>query len=127
MARTFAVNVAVHKSAAESVFFRIGDEVPDWALDKVGDHVFEPVDESDDVRFRDPQYEEDDPETKFSTPITLPPSVEGTPLEEDDEEEVDLDSLSKAELQAEAEARGLDTSGTKAELKERILADLDEE
>lgn len=125
MAKTFAVNVAVHKSPAESVFFRAGDEVPEWALDKVGDHVFEPVDESDDVRFRDPQYEDDDPETKFSAPIDLPPSVDDAAAEE--EEEVDLDSLSKAELQAEAEARGLETSGTKAELKERILADLDEE
>lgn len=126
MARTFAVNVAVHKSPAESVFFRAGDEAPDWALDKVGDHVFEPVDESDDVRFRDPQYEEDDPETKFSAPIDLPPAADGSDADLDDEEEVDLDSLSKAELQAEAEARGLETSGTKAELKERILADQDE-
>src|SRR5687768_3637607 len=121
---TFAVHVVVHKSPTEPVRFAPGDEAPEWALEKCGDHCFNGLDE-DDVRFRDPQYEPDDPETKFSTVNTLPPSVD--PLvaneeEELDEEEVDLDDMKKDELVALAESRGLDTSGTKAELKERILA-----
>jgi hypothetical protein len=37
------------------------------------------------------------------------------------DEEIDLEEAKKDELVEEAEARGLDTSGTKAELVERIL------
>ena len=39
----------------------------------------------------------------------------------ENEEELDLEEAKKDELVEEAEARGLDTSGTKAELVERIL------
>lgn len=126
MAKTFAVNVAVHKSPAESVFFRAGDEVPDWALDKCGPHCFE-VTEEDDVRFRDPQYEEDDPDTKFSTVNDLPPSIDPLVDNGEEEEEIDLDSMSKDELKELCAERGLATSGNKEELKQRILDDQDED
>ena len=43
------------------------------------------------------------------------------PVEEPAADEApDLESLTKAELVAEAEARGLDTSGNKADLLERL-------
>lgn len=120
----------VHKDPAESVRFGPGDEVPEWALPLVGDHVIsgdhEAEEEKIDVRLTDPHLEADDPAVGFSTVNTLPPSASAVEDVDDDEDEVDLTKLHKAELIEEAEARGLDTSGTKAELIERILADQDD-
>lgn len=42
-------------------------------------------------------------------------------------EEEDYDSMSKAQLQAEARARNLDDSGTKAELVSRLQSDMTSE
>jgi len=125
MAKKFNTYVVVHKDPAEDVWFAPGDEVPDWALELVGDHVYGGNHEAEevDVRLTDPHYEEDDPEGKFQTAITLPPE-EGGILENvddaDDDEEVDLDKLTKRELQLMAQEAGLDDTGTKAELIERL-------
>lgn len=125
MAQKFKVYVAVHKDPAETVWFAPGDDVPEWAEGLVGDHCFEVnTDDEEDVRYRDPENEPDDPATQFSTVNTLPPAAPA--VEDVDDDEVDLDTLTKAELIELAEERGLDTSGTKADLKERILADEDE-
>lgn len=116
----FNAHVAVHKNHVETVWFAPGDTVPDWALGLVGDHVLE-GNESDevDVRLTDPQYEDDENPTLW--PNNLPPAAEEVPAEEDEEDEdVDLNSLSKRELQALAEERDLDATGTKAELVERL-------
>lgn len=47
MAKIFGVHVALHSPEAESVWFAPGDEVPEWALDLVGDHclILPPSDE----------------------------------------------------------------------------------
>lgn len=122
MAKKFNTYVAVHKDPAESVWFAPGDEVPDWALELVGDHVYGGNHEADDeidVRLTDPQYEPDDPATGFTSPNTLPPEDGGT-VENVDDEEVDLDKLTKRELQLMAQEAGLDDTGTKAELIERL-------
>lgn len=122
MAKKFNTYVAVHKDPAESVWFAPGDEVPDWALELVGDHVYggnHEADEEVDVRLTDPENEPDDPATKFSTTTTLPPT--GTEAVEDvDDDEVDLEKLTKRELQLMAQEAGLDDTGTKAELIERL-------
>lgn len=127
MGKKFNAYVAVHKDPADTVWFAPGDDVPDWAEGLVGDHVIAGAHEADeeevDVRLTDPENEPDDPETKWSTVNTIPPAK---PEALEDVDEVDLDSLTKAELIEEAEARGLDTSGTKAELKQRILDSEDE-
>jgi hypothetical protein len=123
MAKVFNTNVVVHKNHVERVRFAKGDEVPAWAEKLVGSHVYADHREEPDVRLTDPEGEDDDPDTQFSTVNTLPPTGE----EVAETEDVDLDSLKKAELQELAESRGLDTSGTKDELKERILADMDDE
>lgn len=120
MAKVFNTYVAVHKDPAETVWFAPGDEAPDWALDLVGDHVFGDVEEDEDVRLTDPENEPDDPDGKFFTPNTLPPEEGGSVEDVDDSDEVDLDKLTKKELQALAEEAGLDSSGTKAELIERL-------
>lgn len=124
MAKVFNSHVAVHKNHAESVWFAPGDEVPAWAEELVGPHVYAEHREEEDVRLTDPENEPDDDATKWSTVNTLPPT--GQEVAED-EDVVDLDTLKKDELVALAEERGLDTSGTKAELKERIAADMDDE
>lgn len=134
MAKVFKTHVAVHKDPATSVWFAPGDEVPAWAEDLVGDHVFEENDEED-VRLTDPENEEDDDATKWSTVNDLPPETADLAASEDvaddgeesDAEEVDLNTLKKAELVELAEERGLATSGNKEELIARIQADLDEE
>lgn len=130
MGKKFNAYVAVHQDPANSVWFSPGDDVPEWAEGLVGDHVIEGNEEDvDDVRFRDPENDPDDPATQFSTVNTLPPTAPavGDVEENDVEDELDLDTLSKAELIELAEERGLETSGTKADLKERILADEDDE
>ena len=126
MAKVFNTNVAVHKDPAESVWFKAGDEVPDWAEELVGPHVYSEHREEEDVRLTDPEGEPDDEVTKWSTVNDLPPTGAEVP-ETDDVDEVDLDTLKKDELVELAESRGLDTSGNKADLKERILADMDED
>ncbi len=52
---------------------------------------------------------------------TIPEGADGS--DDSDEEEVDYSSASKAELVAEAEERGLPTSGTKDELIKRLEED----
>lgn len=122
----FNAYVSVYKDHAEHVEFAPGDEVPDWALDKVGDHVIEGNEQKDnDVRLTDPHYEEDSPEVQFQTPITLPPTR--PEVADDVEEEDELDTLSKDELKQIAEERGLAVSGNKAELIDRIREDMDSE
>jgi hypothetical protein len=126
MAKKFKVYVAVHKDPAEVVWFAPGDDAPEWVDGLVGDHCFEVnTDDEEDPRFRDPENEPDDPATKFSVTTVLPESAPA--VEDVDDDEVDLDTLTKAELIELAEERGLDTSGTKADLKQRILDDEDDE
>lgn len=121
------VNVFTDETNANYETFAPGDEVPDWALDRVGSHVYEDSDEGTDVRLTDPHYEEDDPAVGFTTPTTLPVVAGGVSADEtDDDEEVDYSDLKKDELVALAEERGLDSSGTKADIIERLEAD-DEE
>lgn len=118
--------VSVYKDPAEFVTFAPGDEVPKWALDKVGDHVLEGnEDDSVDVRLTDPHYEDDDPETQFQTPTTLPVETGGTVEDVVDEDE--YSSLSKEQLKELAEERGLAKSGNKEELLARLREDDDAE
>lgn len=132
----FNTYVAVHKDPAETVWFAPGDEAPEWAIDLVGEHVFEGnEDDAEDVRLTDPQYEEDDV-LPFS-PNTLPINVSDVQEEEEEEEEevdedeaeeeeesndLDYNHYTKAELIELAQSEGLDTSGTKADLIERLTA-----
>lgn len=123
MAKKFNAYVHVYKDPASYESFEPGDEVPDWALDKVGEHTYTDSDEVD-VRLTDPHLDPDDPETQFTTPTKLPPEAGGqVEEEEDDEEEVDYSDLKKDELVALADERGVDSSGTKAEIIERLQAD----
>lgn len=127
MAKTFNTYVNVHRDASNYETFAPGDEVPDWALDHVGSHVYEDSDEGTDVRLTDPHYDEDQAEVGFTTPTALPVVTGGVSADEaDDDEEVDYSDLKKDELVALAEERGLDSSGTKADIIERLEAD-DEE
>ena len=124
MGKKFNTHVAVHKDPAESVWFAPGDDVPDWAVDLVGDHTYTDSEPEDDARFRDPHLDPDQDEVHFSTVTALPPVVGGVSADETDaEEEVDYSHLKKDELIALAEERGLDTDGTKADLIERLEAD----
>lgn len=123
MAKKFTVHVNVHKDASNYETFAPGDDVPDWALDHVGDHTYTDQDDYD-VRLTDPHYEDDDPAVQFTTPTALPPVVGGVPSDEAEADELeDYTSLKKDELIALAEERGLDSSGTKAEIIERLVED----
>lgn len=123
MGKKFTVHVNVFRDPSNYETFAPGDDVPDWALDHVGDHTYTDQDEFD-VRLTDPHYEDDDPAVKFATPTTLPPVVGGVSSNEtDSDEEVDYTELKKDELIALAEERGLDSSGTKADIIERLEAD----
>jgi hypothetical protein len=126
--KKFNAHVAVHKNHVETVWFAPGDPVPAWAADLVGDHVLEGnEDDSVDVRLTDPQYEDDENPTLW--PNDLPPSPESAEVDDEEDEDAsdedadeveDLESLTKKELIALAEERDLDTSGTKADLVERL-------
>lgn len=127
MAKKFNAYVHVYKDPASYESFAPGDDVPDWALDKVGEHVYTDSNEVD-VRLTDPHLDPDDPETQFTTPNTLPPETGGeTEGDDDDDEEVDYSDLKKDELVALADERGVDSSGTKAEIIARLEADDEEE
>lgn len=120
----FNAYVSVYKDPAEHVEFAPGDDVPDWALPLVGDHVLDDREEETDVRLTDPHYEEDEDAVQFSTPITLP--TDGSTVADDVDEDADESKyadLSKDELKEIAEERGLAVSGTKAELRARLEED----
>lgn len=129
MAKKFNAHVAVHRDPADVVWFAPGDEVPDWALELVGDHVYGGSHEGDeevDVRLTDPHNEEDDPEGKFQTAITLPPEEGGTVEDlgdSDDDLEESYDDLTKDQLKELCEERELPVSGNKAELIARLEED----
>ena len=125
MGKTFNAHVAVHKDPAETVWFAPGDDVPDWALDLVGDHVLEGnEDDTEDVRLTDPENEEDDPAGKWSTVNTLPPAAETTSdVDEDSDEDLTYADLSKDDLKELLEQRELPVSGNKAELIARLEED----
>lgn len=121
MGKKFNAHVAVHKDPAETVWFAPGDDVPDWAVDLVGDHVLEGnEDDSEDVRLTDPHYEDDEDATKWSTVNTLPPTAEAT---SDVDADGSYDDLSKDELKELLEQRDLPVSGNKAELIARLEED----
>jgi hypothetical protein len=124
MGKKFNAHVAVHKDPAETVWFAPGDDVPEWALDLVGDHVIGDAEEAEDVRLTDPENEEDDDETKWSTVNTLPPAAETTPdVDEDSDEDLGYEDLSKDDLKSLLEQRDLPVSGNKAELIARLEED----
>lgn len=127
MGRKFNTYVAVHKDPAESVWFEPGDDVPDWAVDLVGDHVYTDSEPEEDVRLTDPALEPDQDEVQFSTVTALPPVVGGVSADEAEADEVDYSHMKKDELIALAEERGLDSDGTKAEIIARLEEDNDEE
>jgi hypothetical protein len=124
MAKVFNTHVAVHKNHVETVWFKKGDEVPGWAEELVGSHTYAEHREEEDVRLTDPHYELDTSEVGFTTPTVLPTT--GAEVADVDEED-DLDSMSKAELQEVAEELDLPTSGNKEELKARIREAREEE
>lgn len=77
-----------------------GDEVPEWALDKVAN-----------------------PEVLATEPPRVEPEEdEGDAGDEDDPVVVDYSKLKKAELEALCAERELDAAGTKADLIERLIA-----
>ena len=125
MGKKFNAHVAVHKDPAETVWFAPGDDVPDWAVDLVGDHVLEGnEDDTEDVRLTDPENEEDDPATKWSTVNTLPPAAEtASDVDEDSDEDLTYADLSKDDLKELLEQRELPVSGNKAELIARLEED----
>ena len=127
MGKKFNTYVAVHKDPAESVWFAPGDDVPDWAVDLVGAHVYEDQGEVEDARLTDPHLEPDTAEVGFTTLTTLPEVVGGVQADEAEADEVDYTRLKKDELIALCEERELDTDGSKAELIERLEADDEEE
>ena len=123
----FNTHVAVHKDPAETVWFAPGDEVPDWAFELVGDHVYggdhQADGDADDVRLTDPHYEDDDPETEFRTTTDLPPANDAGETEADEDLASDYSELTKDELKDLCEERGLAVSGNKAELVARLEED----
>ena len=125
MAKKFNTYVAVHKDPAETVWFAPGDEVPDWALELVGDHVYDNShaadDEDEDIRLTDPENQPD--EDLFRTTTVLPPNAGGEAEGDGDAEDVAYEELSKDELKALCEERELAVSGNKAELIARLEED----
>lgn len=66
------------------------------------------------------------PNTGSAHSVYDPPEYGGgtqVSLDDEDDEEPDYDSWKKPELEAEAHNRGLDKSGTKAEIAERLRED----
>lgn len=128
MTKKFNTYVNVHRDAANYETFAPGDDVPEWALDHVGDHVYTDVEEDDDPRFRDPHLEPDSSEVGFTTPTALPVVAGGVPSDEAEaDEDDDLDEMSKDDLKDLAGRLGLAKSGTKEELIARIREDMDNE
>jgi len=119
----FNAYVSVYKDPAEHVEFAPGDDVPDWALPLVGDHVLDSREEEEDVRLGDPHYEEDEDTVQYSTPINLPPARPEVADNVESDDAGEYDDLTKDELKELAEERGLAVSGTKAELIARLEED----
>lgn len=112
--RVFTANVVLTKSSgAEARQFKIGEEVPQWALDKVGDHASQGVTRSSEA----PAPSETPVDTGAPTEIVSEPAED---LEED------LDSYlnwTKAELKDEAKGRAIE--GFSKMSKEELAAALD--
>ena len=110
--REFTANVVLAKSpGAEAHQFKIGDEVPVWAVNLVGDHASQGVTRSTDA----PAASETPVDTGTSTTVVT-----------DDDD--DLDSYlnwTKAELKDEAKGRNIEgfSSMNKEELAAALEAD----
>lgn len=117
--RVFTANVVLAKSpGAEARQFKIGEEVPQWAIDKVGDHASQGVTRS----AEDPAPSETPVDTGVSTQVL---SDDDVPAEDPEE---DLDSYlnwTKAELKDEAKGRNIEgfSKMSKEELAEALDAD----
>lgn len=117
--RVFTANVVLARHrGGELSEFAIGDEVPDWAADLVGDHASQGTTRS--ASAPAPVAPGDDTDTETETAA----EAEGAETQEEEEEDSYAD-WTKAELKDEARAREIEgfSSMTKDELVAAIEAD----
>lgn len=113
--RVFTANVVLARQrGGETEQFSIGDEVPEWALDMVGDHASQGTTRAADA-----------PEPE--TPVTTAPVTPEAPAEPVTPDEVDEDdtyeSWTKDQLKEEAKAREI--AGVSKLSKEELVAALE--
>lgn len=97
MARVFTANVVLNGGPDGITEFSIGDEVPEWALDRVGDHVLgQGVTRASDAPTAD--------DTGVDAAAGATGATE-TPAGEADDETGDYDEYSVEELKGEAKER----------------------
>lgn len=100
MAKVFTANVVIRKArGAQPTEFSIGEEVPEWALDKVDNGVTR---DSDAPTADDSIIDSDDPATGAGEGSNASTDPAGN-----DDEVGDYDELSVEELRGEAKERGL--------------------
>lgn len=127
MARTLTANVVVRDQEDNVVVLHTGEELPDWAVDQVGEHVLGGVTTTT-----------VDPLKHDAGDLTLVKNPDGTEVsinhaddtedaddEDSEDEEVPYSEWSKDDLKSEAKARGL--SGYSSLSKEELTSLLEED
>jgi len=127
--KVLTANVVLRKDDYELVVLREGEVVPDWAVELLGDHLTGGVSRP----ATDEEIANADGDAP-GVPLESAPASEGgtadvegydSESDEDDEEEVDYNDLTKDELKDEAKTRGL--SGYSSLSKDELVSLLEED
>jgi hypothetical protein len=121
MSREFTAHVVVRNPEDfQIITFAPGDEVPEWALNVVGDHVTQGVTQARQTSEESPADDDTTVTNEDGTETTaVTPEYEAD--DEEDEEDVPYTEWSKDDLKAEAKSREL-TGLSKATVDELIEA-----
>lgn len=105
--RTLTANVVVRDSEDQIVVLKTGEELPEWAVDQVGEHVLGGVTTTTEDPLKHDAGNLTIVKNEDGTEVSVNHADDTEPADEEDEDVPPYSDWSKTDLKAEARGRGL--------------------